>query len=1186
MKTLRSFAEDHHVLRKITGFFLALFTVLGTSLLVAPASHAASTINIDNVTFVNSVVEDGDRTSMKVSWSISDTATNPVAVTVQMPEGLVGYSDRFDMVGPGGVTAGECVVSATAITCTVDEAFINSNPKNVKGEFWFDVRTDLKNDETTDHIFDFGGNEVPVTVEPDTSRCDGPCEFTGYKLRKYGSYNSADDTITWTVRVPAPETGITAGKNITISDNLDTEIFEMLDTYEGESYPQLWEGRCLRDNDGEYYAPRWVERSTATWNADKTSVAFTSRAGSDPANWGSSSCVKQTEGSFYQAIWVVKVKDLGAAGTYSNEGSYTIDDTESGTTSGEVTKQSGGGNVIGENEGAFEVTKSLTGDAKFDASAEVTFLVNYTAYDTDDSVIGEGQLKVTPGSPVTSPTFPEGTRVVLSEVAPADPANVDWAAPVFKNSSGETVTEVVFSAANGNLGTNVAELSLVNESSLKTNTFTVKKTVSNPDNVEIPTSEYALDWTRPANPDAGIPEGANGTWTLPADGSEVTSGDMFAGVDYTLAEQTPAEVDGATWAAPKILVDGKEISANELVTLGLSDTPVAVEVVNEITKDPAAAGGFTLTKSVSGDGAEFVDADYIYTVNYSYPAGDGFEAGEGKLALKAGETVTVDNLPVGAVVTLSEEQPTDVGGATWSEPVFSTNNFTVVADVPAEVQLDNQLTMDPVPATGNFSVVKVVDGDGADLIAADAPFEVDYTYTLEGQTEAKTGSMIVRVDGTAVASEQLPQGTVVFLKEIAPVAVEGATWGEAKFSEDTVTIGDGTTVEITLTNTITKDEAAPTTGNFSVVKTVEGDGADLINTDAEFTVNYTYPAGDGFDAGEGTLTVKADGTAVTSDQLPTGAVLTLTETAPTAVEGATWGEAKFSENTVTIGDGTTVEITLTNTITRDEVVPSPTPTPTPTVEPTKPTVDPTEPTVDPTEPTVDPTDPTVDPTEPTVDPTDPTVDPTEPTVDPTDPTVDPTEPTVDPTDPTVDPTEPTVDPTDPTVDPTEPTVDPTDPTVDPTEPTVDPTVDPTEPTVDPTDPTVDPTEPTVDPTDPTVDPTEPTVDPTDPTVDPTEPTVDPTDPTVDPTEPTVDPTVDPTEPTVDPTEPTADPSEPTADSSDDSKSKAPDNNKSEKPNDDLADTGVSTGVLIAVPAALLLIAAGAIAFTTSRRRHS
>src|SRR5699024_6353889 len=87
----------------------------------------------------------------------------------------------------------------------------------------------------------------------------------------------------------------------------------------------------------------------------------------------------------------------------------------------------------------------------------------------------------------------------------------------------------------------------------------------------------------------------------------------------------------------------------------------------------------------------------------------------------------------------------------------------------------------------------------------------------------------------------------------------------------------------------------------------------------EFVVEYSYPAGDGFEADSGELTVRADGTVATSSALPYGAELTLTEAAPVSIEGGEWTNHEFSTDTVTIGESTTVEVTLTNSIDAEEV---------------------------------------------------------------------------------------------------------------------------------------------------------------------------------------------------------------------------------------------------------------------------
>src|SRR5690606_24770509 len=112
----------------------------------------------------------------------------------------------------------------------------------------------------------------------------------------------------------AGEDGIAANSNIVITDDLDTEIFELVTDYDGETWPQLWEGRCLRPNSNNEMTPRWLTRTTADWNADLTEVSFQSRAGSNTGGSCDDPNAIVPGGSFYQAVWVVKVKDLGKAG--------------------------------------------------------------------------------------------------------------------------------------------------------------------------------------------------------------------------------------------------------------------------------------------------------------------------------------------------------------------------------------------------------------------------------------------------------------------------------------------------------------------------------------------------------------------------------------------------------------------------------------------------------------------------------------------------------------------------------------------------------------------------------------------------------------------------------------------------------------------------------------------------------
>ncbi len=224
---------------------------------------------------------------------------------------------------------------------------------------------------------------------------------------------------------------------------------------------------------------------------------------------------------------------------------------------------------------------------------------------------------------------------------------------------------------------------------------------------------------------------------------------------------------------------------------------------------------------------------------------------------------------------------------------------------------------------GRFAITKEVTGSGADAaegITFEGTFEV---VTPEGETIP--GEFDIAA-GETWTSVDYPRNSTVTLTEVTPTAPETVTWADPEFSQESFTVTGGQLTKITLTNQATLREGA-----FAVAKAFVGDGADLVPEDATFTVDYSYPAGAGYEAGSGTLTLPADGSAVESPKLPMGAEVTLTEVTPEAVEGAEWGEATFSPETVTIGGEETIAITLTNAIT---VTPTPTATPTPSSTPT------------------------------------------------------------------------------------------------------------------------------------------------------------------------------------------------------------------------------------------------------------
>jgi hypothetical protein len=126
-----------------------------------------------------------------------------------------------------------------------------------------------------------------------------------------------------------------------------------------------------------------------------------------------------------------------------------------------------------------------------------------------------------------------------------------------------------------------------------------------------------------------------------------------------------------------------------------------------------------------------------------------------------------------------------------------------------------------------------------------------------------------------------------------------------------------------LSNPATAKVPTYTNGALSVKKMLAGLGASAVDSNKTYTISYSYPAGNyqycstdntptktttpyvpkQYAAkANGTITVKADGNAVSSGPIPTGAVVTLGEQQPADTGSVTWETPKFNPaSPVTIG---------------------------------------------------------------------------------------------------------------------------------------------------------------------------------------------------------------------------------------------------------------------------------------------
>ncbi len=183
--------------------------------------------------------------------------------------------------------------------------------------------------------------------------------------------------------------------------------------------------------------------------------------------------------------------------------------------------------------------------------------------------------------------------------------------------------------------------------------------------------------------------------------------DLPAGTVVTLSEITPADIDGMTWQAPVFSgADVAIIDGGATVTIARGTT-VAVTLTNPTTVTPPPVGGFTVTKRVTGAGASLVPEHQTFTVEYSYELAGQRVAGE--LAIRAGESEGLADLPVGTVVTLHEKAPNAVEGVTWKSPRFTGAGvdvgdggatLTISDDATVGVVLTNGTAVTPPPPPG------------------------------------------------------------------------------------------------------------------------------------------------------------------------------------------------------------------------------------------------------------------------------------------------------------------------------------------------------------------------------------------------------------------------------------------------------------------------------------------------------
>ncbi|WP_264030127.1 DUF5979 domain-containing protein [Cellulosimicrobium sp. SH8] len=211
----------------------------------------------------------------------------------------------------------------------------------------------------------------------------------------------------------------------------------------------------------------------------------------------------------------------------------------------------------------------------------------------------------------------------------------------------------------------------------------------------------------------------------------------------------------------------------------------------------------------------------------------------------------------------------------------------------------------------SIRLAKQVDGDAAEGVTGPFGFELACTGA-DGETLAGFPRAATLSAGTTTTFAGVPVGAVCGLTETDDGGADRVSFAPAGPIE--VTAGSPATIDVVATNTFDAH-----VGGIAVTKRVTGAAADAVAEGTTFSVGYAYGGPDGEVTGD--LVVTDGATAALAD-LPAGTVVTLSEAAPTALDGVVWRAPSFSGEGVEVladgaarvvaGDGTTVEVVLTN----------------------------------------------------------------------------------------------------------------------------------------------------------------------------------------------------------------------------------------------------------------------------------
>lgn len=396
----------------------------------------------------------------------------------------------------------------------------------------------------------------------------------------------------------------------------------------------------------------------------------------------------------------------------------------------------------------------------------------------------------------------------------------------------------------------------------------------------------------------------DGTWELMAGETKIYAGDgVPPGSVCSVTEDTPPDVNGGQWQEPVL-------NPSEFV---VSDDPTQVVTIEVTNTLDALATGFEITKDLT-DGGGIVPDGTTFSGTWECTL-DGEPVGDGTWELAAGESVTLgEDLPIGSVCTVTEDELPAIDGGQWQDPVISPDSVTLGVAATDEVPTITVANETSIAAGGRFEVAKELD-DPTGLVPTNLTYTVLWECTLDGEPAGSGFALVVAGESTPIPAPQqpdLPVGAVCVVSEVQPPDVPGGTWLDPVISSEVVITADGSdSVVIDVTNVFEADETG-----FVIEKVLE-------NPDEVSVEGVTYTGTwectlDGEPVGDGTWELSAGETVTVADDLPVGSECTVAEDLPLPeLADGVWAEPILPDPVTLVAVAEGVEVptaTVTNEV--------------------------------------------------------------------------------------------------------------------------------------------------------------------------------------------------------------------------------------------------------------------------------